>query len=52
MYQFITFARTCIIYGTAPAPEAFLGCVLTAVVVLMLGIGVFKKHQNKFVLYV
>ena len=52
MYQFITFARTCIIYGVSPAPEAYLGCALTAVVVLMLGVGVFKKHQNKFVLYV
>ena len=52
MYQFITFARTCIIYGVSPAPEAYLGCLLTATVVLMLGVGIFKKHQNKFVLYV
>lgn len=52
MYQFITFARTCIIQGVSPAPQAYFNCMITAAVVLLLGIGVFKKHQNKFVLYV
>lgn len=51
MYQFITFARTCIIQGVSPAPQAYFNCLLTAVVVLLLGVSVFKKHQNKFVLY-
>ena len=52
MYQYITFARTCVIQGISPAPEAYFNCLVSALVVLLLGIGVFKKHQNKFVLYV
>jgi len=52
MYQFITFARTCIIDGVSPGPSAYLRCILTAGIVLLLGVGVFRKQQNKFVLYV
>ena len=51
MYQYITFARTCIIYGKAPAPEAYLTCALLSLFVLTLGITVFRKNQDKFVLY-
>ena len=51
MYQFITFARTCIIDGESPAPEAYCGCIIWAMSVLLLGVVVFKKHQNKFVVY-
>ena len=51
MYQFITFARTCIIQGISPAPQAYFNCLITSAAVLLLGIAVFKKHQNKFVLY-
>ena len=51
MYQYITFARTCIIDGISPGPSAYFYCVISAVLVLLLGIVVFKKHQNKFVLY-
>jgi len=51
MYQYITFARTCIIDGVSPGPTSYLFCMLSAFVVLGLGILIFKKHQNKFVLY-
>lgn len=51
MYQFITFARTCIIDGVSPEPGAYLMCIAWAVGTLLLGIFVFKKNQNKFVLY-
>ena len=51
MYQYISFARTCIIYGKAPEPLAYLGCVLSSLLVLLLGITVFRKNQDKFVLY-
>ena len=52
LYQYITFARTCIIDGVSPGPKMYLQCIASAVVVLLLGIYVFRKHQNKFVLYV
>ena len=51
LYQFISFARTCITGGISPAPEAYLSCLLSGAFFLLLGMAVFKKHQNKFVLY-
>ena len=51
MYQYISFARTCIIDGASPSPEAYVMCLVSSVAVLLIGVAVFKKHQNKFVLY-
>lgn len=51
MYQYITFARICIIDGVSPAPMAYLWCIISSIVVLALGVFVFKKNQDKFVLY-
>jgi len=51
MYQYITFARICIIDGVSPAPMAYLWCLISSLVVLALGVVVFKKNQDKFVLY-
>ena len=51
MYQFIYFFRTIILYGVSPQPIIYLYSILTCIVPLLLGIWVFRKHQNKFVLY-
>ncbi len=51
MYQYITFARICIIDGVSPEPMAYLWCIISSLVVLTLGILVFKRNQDKFVLY-
>ena len=51
MYQYITFARICIIDGLSPEPMAYLWCIISSLVVLGLGILAFKRHQDKFVLY-
>lgn len=51
MYQYITFARICIIDGVSPEPMAYLWCIVSSLVVLMIGLAAFKKHQDKFVLY-
>ena len=52
MYQYITFARICIIDGVSPEPSAYICCLAWAIGILLLGIAVFRKHQNKFVLYI
>lgn len=51
MYQFVSFARVCIAEEISPAPSAYFCCLFFGLAVLLLGIVVFKKHQNKFVLY-
>lgn len=50
MYHYITFARVCIIDGVSPQPTAYLWCVLSSAVVLLVGIVVFKRHQDEFIL--
>ncbi len=51
MYQFIYFFREIILNGNAPGPLTFLACLLCAVIPLSIGIFVFKKTQDRFVLY-
>ena len=51
MYQYIIFARICIIDNVSPEPMAYLWCILSSLAVLALGIVVFKRNQDKFVLY-
>ena len=52
LYQYITFARTCIIDGVSPEPMSYLWCLLSSTIVLIIGLFVFKKNQDKFVLYI
>ena len=51
MYQFITFMRTILIEGQAPSPGNYLGCIISAAVVIIIGRYVFKKNEDKFILY-
>lgn len=52
LYQFITFARTTMIDGVSPAPMLYVGCIAWAVIMFLIGMKVFRKHQNEFVLYI
>ncbi|MBQ6233370.1 MAG: ABC transporter permease [Clostridia bacterium] len=51
LYQFITFARICIIDGISPEPVMYLNCILSASLFLVLGVWVFRKYQDRFILY-
>lgn len=51
MYQYITFLRSILLDGVAPEPGLYVGCIVSAGVVFLLGWVVFKKNQDKFVLY-
>lgn len=51
VYYFVDFMRTCIIGGISPEPIMYVQCLLIAVVFLVLGSVIFKKNQDKFVLY-
>ena len=51
LYQFISFARTCIIDGVSPSLQAYWWCLGSGVLFMALGIWVFHRNQQKFVLY-
>jgi len=50
LYHFIRFTRLILLDGVSPEPKAYLFCILSAVVPLLLGIEVFKRSQDGFVL--
>lgn len=51
LYQYVTFARTCIIDGISPEPKAYFLCLFFAAAMLAIGARVFKKHQDEFVFH-
>lgn len=51
VYYYVTFLRTCIMEGVSPEPFVYFMCVIFAVGALAVGGTVFKKTQDKFVLY-
>ena len=51
LYYFITFARTCLIDGISPEPVVYVQCALIALGTLLVGAIVFRKTQDRFVLY-
>lgn len=51
LYHFIGNARTCILSGVSPEPVFYFRALLMALAMLAVGSLVFKKVQDKFVLY-
>ena len=51
LYCFIQSARTCIMEGVSPEPFVFVKAGLFALGMLLIGALVFKKQQDKFLLY-
>lgn len=52
LYHYINFAREIILNGRIPQPFTWLTCIGSAVIVLLIGVVVFKKTQDKFIYYV
>lgn len=52
LYHYINFAREIILYGRIPQPFTWTICLLSSVAVLLIGVIVFKKTQDKFIYYV
>lgn len=52
MYHYINFAREIILYGRIPQPFTWIVCIASSVIVLLIGMLVFKKTQDKFIYYV
>ncbi|MDO4296142.1 MAG: ABC transporter permease [bacterium] len=52
LYHFVTFVRTVLIYGVSPEPALYVQCIGWAFFVLLIGMLIFKRNQDKFVLYI
>ena len=51
LYWYITAFRSCVLWGEGLTPNMLIVCALCAVCSLALGVWVFRKNQDKFVLY-
>lgn len=51
MYHIVRFIRTILISGVSPEPKAYLYCLLVTLIPLAIGVLVFKKNQDKFILH-
>ena len=51
LYQIIYFMRCVTIGGVSPTPVTYLYCFLVSAVPLLLGLLVFRRKQDRFVLY-
>jgi ABC-2 type transport system permease protein len=51
LYYFIKDIRLCILDGISPEPIAYAGCFAVALLMLLIGAFVFRKSQDKFILY-
>lgn len=52
MYNYITFFRELVLYGTIPGINMWISCVICSAVALTLGLLVFRKLQRNFILYI
>ena len=52
MYHFVSFMRDLVLYGVFPSMKQNLICLAIGIGMLILGLFVFYKKQDKFVLYV
>ena len=51
MYHLITFLRTIVLEGRVPSPGQFLACMICGILMMLLGTIVFRKTEDKFILY-
>ena len=52
MYKFITYFRMLILDGAIPSWQMNLECLLFGLISLIIGMYVFYKKQDKFILYI
>ena len=52
LYHILRFMRTILMNGVSPEPKAYLFMAIASFVPLVIGVIVFKKTQDRFVLYI
>ena len=51
LYNIINFERMIVLYHQIPSGASWLACFFSGAIVLVLGVIVFKKNQDKFIYY-
>lgn len=51
LYHIVRLFRIILINGVSPEPKAYLLCLAASLVPLLIGVAVFRKTQDRFVLY-
>lgn len=51
LYHFLKNIRICILDGISPEPSAYILCLVFSLVTLLIGAAIFRRNQDKFVLY-
>ncbi len=52
LYHYLNVFRNLVMYGNIPGPNAWFGCIASAVVAFVFGLFVFNKLQKNFILHV
>ena len=52
MYYYVAQMRDLVLYGRIPGPRLFWGGWLFGIVMLLIGVNVFSKHKDRFILYI
>ena len=52
LYHVIRFMRSILINGVCPEPKALLYCAIVCFVPFLVGIFIFRKNEDKFVMYI
>lgn len=52
LYQFITYFRSLVLYGTVPSLTQHLICLGMSLAVLAIGAWIFRRSQKNFILYI
>lgn len=52
LYMYINFARTIILKNQIPSLYSFITCAVSSISILIIGMVIFKKNQDKFIYYV
>lgn len=52
LYYYVEYFRNVMVYGIVPTVEDNLICITFSMITLLIGLVVFKKKQDKFILYI
>lgn len=52
LYHIIRFFRVILINGLSPEPQAYLYCFIASFIPFVIGMVIFRKTQNRFMLYI